>query len=528
MRRVYDLPEKFRENFQLVKKGSLGVSPLEYWSEPVKNLCKDLNKNKNIECRFVLTCKEGDLYIGDIFVFSPSGNFSLTDRVKEYDEGVVSECNFKKIYETLTKASLPKPLNPHKKIEVNKELDLASISEILFHQNNFEPPPTLIINGKELKAPWESVDKTLFDSLIKKEISKVKLNDIQMFMWPQIHSSYRHAIIISNQYDSTPLYLPALLNNIYKNPTTRSYPEFMGPIAIIFVHNLTRADEVSKMCLNILKNVKLVKAAGMCENKKVEIINGCEILVTTPSAFTRLTKNICLKIIDTNRLKHVAFDAYHLISSRYENDIDRIMKFCTVESEKVPQIIFTSGIFASDIKQKFLCRIPREKTVACFDSFIDAAVFAGIEIRVEICKNFDEKVAKLLEVRDFKNSVVVTNDAHIGMLKDILSSTDAVVIADSLIENSTIRNVENLIHFSSGKNWKAFVNRFALMYDKIHDKLDGRDVKLTTTVLFEEQNIPEFEALITFMVDRKLYKGNPRMLEVKKILLCFFFLIYQN
>jgi hypothetical protein len=54
------------------------------------------------------------------------------------------------------------------------------------------------------------------------------------------------------------------------------------------------------------------------------------------------------------------------------------------------------------------------------------------------------------------------------------------------------------------------------MYERINDRLDGDDGKLTSTVLFGEQDIAEFEALMTFMVDRKLFKGNLKTLEVKK------------
>jgi hypothetical protein len=516
MRKVYDIPDEFKEDFHLVKKGSLCVTPQEYWSDPIKDLCKKLNDNKSLELRFVLTCKNDDLYVGDIFVFSTSGNYSLTDRLKECDKKITTECNFERIYETLTKASLPKPSFPYQKIEITKELDLAAISEILFHQSDFKAPTSLIINGKGLKAQWPNAEKTLFDSLIKREISKENLSDIQMSIWPQLHSSYRHAIIISNQPDYASLYLPALLNNVIRSPSNRNKPEFMGPIAIIFAHCSTKAEEIAKQCERIVKNFKVVRAFGNCDDKKVDIINGCDILVTTPPAFTRLTNNIALRIIDVNRLHYIAFDAFHMISPRYQGDINRIVKFCLADGEKIPQIILTAGIFTNDIRQKFFNQLPREKTVVCFDSFIEAAACAGMEIKLEICESFDEKVEKLLKDENLENSVIVANDKDAEILRGLLSSKNVKIITDSTLESSNIKNAKNLVHFSTAKNWKIFTNRFGLMYERINDRLDDDDGKLTSTVLFGEQDIAEFEALMTFMVDRKLFKGNLKTLEVKK------------
>lgn len=518
MRKVYELPMKFSEDFQLVKKGSLGVSPVDCWNQSVKDLCNQINSNKNLDVHFVLTCKQDNLYIGDIYVFSPSGNYSLTERVKECDKTVKSECNFKRIYDILTKSSIPATLVPHERIEMTNQLDLGTISEILLHQSDFKAPPNLIISGKGLKPQWTSADETLFDPIIKREISREKLNEIQMCMWPQMHSSYRHAIIISNQSDYTSLYLPVLLNNVIQSSSNHAKPEFMGPIAIIFAHNSEKVNEIAKRCETFVRNFKVVKAVGTCDDQKIEIINSCDILITTPPAFIRLTSNICLKIIDVNRFKHVAFDAFHLISSKYEKDINRIMKFCLADNEKVPHVILTSGICTSYVKQKFINQLLHEKTAMCFDSFIDAAVCAEMEIKLKICESIDEKVEKLLRAENLKDAVVIINDEDVGKLKGISSSYKErfSVLTDSTLEISNIKNVKNLIHLSTAKNWKTFTNRLGLMYESINDKLNGHDVKLETTVLFREQDISEYEALITFMIDRKLCNnGIQKIIEVK-------------
>lgn len=514
MKRVYNIPEEFTEDYHLVKKGSLGISPAEYWSDSIMNMCKELQNKRGLELRFILICKQEDLYIGDIFVLSQTGNYSLTERLKD-SANVTCESDFKKIFETLSKASLPRESHPQERIEVpSKQLDLASISQILLHQNNFIPPSSLVIHGKHLKAQWKDVKETLFDSSIKKGI-KTKLTDIQSFMWPQMHSSFRHALIISSQLDHTSLYLPVLLNNVIRSPSCRAKPEFMGPVALILAHNSSKADEIAKTCENTVRNLKVIKATGLCDDKKGEIINGCDILVTTPPAFSRLTNNVSLKIIDVNRLKHVAFDGYHQISSKFESDVNRILKFCMCDSEKVPQIIVTSGMFKAEIRQKFLNQLPRERTVVCIDSFIEAAVYAGIEINVEICDTFD-KIEILMKDGNLNNALIIAKDEEVGKLKDILSSVKekVSVTTDSSLASSNTKSIGNLIHFSAAKNWKTFVKRFETMSTKIADKLYGKDVKLTATVLFDEQDIAEFESLMTFMMDRKLFKGNPQLLEV--------------
>lgn len=290
----------------------------------------------------------------------------------------------------------------------------------------------------------------------------------------------------------------------------------MGPLAIIFAHNSNKVKEIVKMCRG--NDLKIVEAVGLCSDKKSDLIQGCDILVTTLPAFTRLTENISLKLIDMNRLCHVAFNEFDQME-KYEKDLNRVVKFCFSNREKIPQILITSRVLCNYIKKKFLVQLPSDKTVICIDNFMEAATFAGMEIMSQVCDSFETKVELLMADKIAKNTAIIVKDEKsVERLKEVLTGNNFDIKSILITtDTSNTTSIENLIHFSLPKSQKIFTDRFKMMTAKIYEKLKGADVKLTTKIFFDEDNLHEFESFMSFMVARKLDKGNSEILEKIKL-----------
>lgn len=513
---VIDIPDSLKEDYHAVHKGSLGIeSQNGKWSKMAIDFCKALGSSEFTDFHFIFSCKPDDVFIGDIFIFTPSGNFSLTTRLKQLEESVKSETNFDVIFETMRNSSYPKPVLPHQKIEIDvnkKELSLGNISQILFRENNFEPPKNLIVHGENLKARWKDNNESLLDFKIKKIFKNIEINDIQSFMWPQMFSFYRHAIIVSSE-SNVYHYLPPFLNNLIQMPYQR---RTMGPTAIIFLYNANKVKEIHKIVSIFSNALKIVEAIGLCNDKKAELINGCDILITTPPAFTRLTANISQQLMNLVHLKSVVFDGFDLISN-FEKDLPRITNLIFSNPDNVPQILVTSPKLTKSV-MKFSSKLPKEQMTICFDNFFEAACYAGLTFGIQVFDSFKKKIEVLSDtLESLKGSVIIANEHEIELIKKSLNCDGIKFVTD---ETEVVENATNLIHFSQPESFEIFTNRFSMMTAKIYEKMQGnKDLKLSTKIFFDGQNLDQFENFVNFMEDRKLLNGeNLEMLEKIKLM----------
>lgn len=486
----------------------------------------------NMVVNFILIYEEesNEIQIGDLFVIDNNEKYSLTKKLLATG-GANKNQTFNDIFSKLSNRNVKIPncqRTPKQKMEFFTSS--ANAEKIISEK--------LITFGHNLENACLSVNDLRLNGALKHFVCKqsAKMSDIQSFMWPQINSGRNSLIITTNQDDLTFSYLVPLLNNLSNDPCVNA--NNTGPMAIIFAQNSQKANEIEKVCWSYGINFKILKAVNMCDDKKFELFSGCALLIATPPAFTRITKNIAIGIIDENRLKHVVYDNFYEMSKKFENHISRSIQLIMSFSKR-PQIVITSDVLSNEMKHKLVKQL--SEAVLCIDDYMEAATYAGMALSIEITKSMENKFQLLLDDSSIvtnKTMIIVNDDHTANDLCNQLSmkgmkvitcddseavrawdeddKVDSILIATDLsLLNHKIRSIQYLIHFDMPASWKKLSKRFQVLENGIYKKLDEKEVPLKTLVLLGEENLSDFENLLHFLNTRHPSKEREDVLKVK-------------
>lgn len=396
--------------------------------------------------------------------------------------------------------------------------------------------------------PSSSVDNSPFSIGIKKNLKSLMsgVSSVQSHAWPNIFSDNSMIIIESILHNdrieeriSTLAYLPAILNSL---ETHRGVPQAMGPIAIIVAKSSAAVKAIAKLSLDISPGVNIVQAFGVSD-KLVDLMNGCDLLVTTPPAFVRLSQGTSLDIFDKQRIKHLIFDAVDAMLEAFDSEMHSIIKTCTygpMRAPSNPQIIVTSSRYVREIKAKFEPLMEPKKRVICINDYIEAAAYFECEFELMHTTSEEDKLVeflKLFEDRSYKNqrTAVATIDetsmeplarrlklagvehsisADSWMLQK-KGSFHVLLINDENLKSMNLTCAEHLIHFSLPKSWRFFTHRFSLLRDQMYLRYDKKEDRTAppaphTKILLVDDNAAEFTKLISFLRSRQLMKITDR------------------
>jgi hypothetical protein len=255
------------------------------------------------------------------------------------------------------------------------------------------------------------------------------------------------------------------------------------------------------------------------------LINGCDVLISTPQAFISLTDDYKINIIDRDRLKHALFDSVNLMISKYEDDVIKLLKFLSLKSENLQVIVKSETMCSRSINNKILKCIG-SKSVIYFDNFLEAAAFVGMKIIVKITSSNEDKMKHIFPCDNFKGKTLIFADDYKTaefLEKDlnarncnakIVSSpksmdSNILILTDNILRNVDIRCVDNLIHFSYSNNTKAFSKRFIVFTQAIYERLRGvKHRQLECLILFNDSDIIEYLHLMNFLRGKNLLDEN--------------------
>lgn len=302
--------------------------------------------------------------------------------------------------------------------------------------------------------------------------------------------------------------------------------------------------------------MQVVKAYGKwnCENKIVELLNGCDLLISTPPCFARLTAVNVIRVIDKDHLKFLILDDVDVMSSIYEEELESVIRTCTSGekgSYKNPQIVVTSSIWMDQLQSRYA-------KLACdpifiIGSFIESAVYANCRFSLSK-ETLDGKLLRLMSILGNgqwkqKRTVIVTNSLrdfnkvdsflkmnHIACCKINHLTANAYEIAkewscgepgdmaillvtdEALVSGpkNRISSAEVLINFSLPEDWTKFSRRFFTLKDcflgVVENKISDRPV---TIVMLDDANSKEAPTLIEFLQTRGVVKEFPE--EINKM-----------
>lgn len=611
-----DLPESLKHDSSEIKRGSLGLKPSETvrdktgsyvirpvhsWNEEAIKLAKSFDQGKihqnDSKKYFFVTYKiqEDGTHVGDVVLRTTYETINISEKLINAgyairEPGLVPQvpvstvtlqpiANFEKIFTALfreeiqsvrkTKPPIMVPAGSNlsayinQKKEVHKPMLLPQPNPItLYPIESYSPsssssessstasapsPTDILVYGERLIAPFPFLDFPKFRNSIKLVLEDQPMTRVEAYCWPQIRHGRSMVIIadknsISDERSFTPVIVESVKNQ----------PHGFEPVAIIIVKTSSEVERISKICSKMDGEIRIVAASGSAD-KKFELMNGCDLLVSTPPAFCRLMKGIGQNLIlDKNRLQHLVFHRIDTMIEQFESDINMVIRTCTTKKDNNPQIIVTSPRWMTKIKTKLMRLMNPNNLVVCFEDFLEAAAFVNCSVVIESVPDAETKKTKLEEALEKgfykeRRTIVVTNDESSSKnLSDFLKGdvqvlladernyktikTDwmqrrvgnysVLVVSDSVLSKMELRNVHNLIHFSLPPSWERFSRRHATLLDLFYANLGKtltRETKPSIIIYMDDELVDEFAVLVSFLQSREMVDVPVDLLETVKV-----------
>ncbi|CRL05500.1 CLUMA_CG017960, isoform A [Clunio marinus] len=411
----------------------------------------------------------------------------------------------------------------------------------------------IFVHGKNLQKPLENLTSAYFHKEIHENMRKMKFCSLyrtQSYSIPNILEGRSAFIINANRSGKTFSYLPALLSLIWNDHEDEIETNGIGPVAVIIARSSREVDIIYDYCKKLApgKNVEIIKASGIWnfEDKKIELLNGCELLITTPPCFKRLSSGKVIRAFNKNRINHLIFDGIHSMFNIFPDEINEIIKVCTHGTkypEKNPQLIMTSSSWDEYLQSfmKLTC-----DPMIIFGSYIEAALFAKCYFKITkktIISKFEilQNILMNEEWRMERTLIVFNSQTEINQFKDFISkSSHSYKVIDSRIQsddikiiienwmneefgdfsillatdesllNSSFNNIQVLIHFSLPDTWTSFSRRFVTMFGYFKKHLNEElDERASTVILLDDENVEELPHLIDFVQKRHILNHIP-------------------
>ncbi|XP_033107730.1 uncharacterized protein LOC117109479 isoform X2 [Anneissia japonica] len=298
---------------------------------------------------------------------------------------------------------------------LTKEFDKKLIQERLKNQLLAGRLPTksqqlsedfTLVHGDRPLKPIVELEEAPFPDMFKRMLKKKNFCSpslIQSHSWPTILRG-RDMVGVSRQNRSHAYLLP-LFTQVVQPSAYSALPRGTGPLIIVIVPRWKKAKQVYDDAQSMLPNAKYVRAlvihgAGAEENKEIDLINGCEILVGTPLCFLRLLKKSHL---NTERLCHLVFDDADVVFSDFTQEVREIMQEYGKTLQNQPsrsaprQILAFSSHWTAGL-ESFMKAYQSDPLVIIAHK-LEAAVYGRIRHVVHTCPS-SQKYNKVLDLLD--------------------------------------------------------------------------------------------------------------------------------
>lgn len=245
-------------------------------------------------------------------------------------------------------------------------------------------------------TPIENIAEATFLPEIHEEMRNMRVNKvyrIQVYSWSHVLRGNSLFVVNPARTGKTWSYLPALCSLVccrYKR-----LKQSFGPVAIIMVASSRHVESTYGNCRRLMSGLKddaptCVPSYGMRNfvDTKVQLLNGCGILVTTPSSLLRLLKdNINEPLFDGERLQHIIIDDMDIMLSRSHEDFESAARIIFKLSKKskfktlLPQLIVTSRDWDG-----VMIRLMRKSNqpLLLIGDFLEAAVYGRATLSVKL------------------------------------------------------------------------------------------------------------------------------------------------
>ncbi|CAM1302388.1 Uncharacterised protein g3248 [Pycnogonum litorale] len=325
--------------------------------------------------------------------------------------------------------------------------------------------------GVRVPAPYTRVDSHFCSHLVE-QLRRLNFKEpsvIQKYAWPSICRGRNVAVVAESSAGNVLVYLVPILSSLMEVNSYCSIPDGNGPLAVIFCISSESAEHLYNVIKNLSENSRVkchVLHSGLEDAVKTNLLNGCDILISTPCSFMRVFKQIKGKFTNLNRICHLVF-----------NDADRLMKLFNEQVKMVmneylrvihqparldtAHQVITCGTEWNNSISQFIDSYFQDSLqpimtdpIIHFTNFFEAAIHADVETFVHFV-DVDCLQRQFLEVIDGcknKKTIIFTSSHFVAkQLYDTLHSLSYFVIrADMKMSNYELNAVKD--------NWERHHN----------------------------------------------------------------------
>ncbi|XP_013176570.1 PREDICTED: putative ATP-dependent RNA helicase TDRD12 [Papilio xuthus] len=403
--------------------------------------------------------------------------------------------------------------------------------------------PILMVHTKMNKRiePVFNLRDVNFNGNIQMVLKNMSIENpmmLQTISWFCILRGYSTFMISPVGSGKTMGYLPAICRLISDVDIDNS--ESVGPKCIIIcatAKSIGEVEKISKMFLNV-NNKVITCFAGVDDTLlTTSLLNGCDLLITTPSYLVRLLQVTDFGV-DLRRLATIVIDDCERLSDVYSNELKYIMlRIKQTLKNRANKELKVQYVVASRIWCDFMEPIVKKapNSVVCIGAFQECVLYSKAAMSV----NFVYDNSKMQAVHDFLNQIDVTKrtviicvtDDEIFLLKKALEEyRNSVFTCDSsmtiqdlynlritwdeyeepllgpillccndTLAHMNITDAHHLLIYSLPPLFSTFCRWFSVLNDKYPSifKSDNEIVKIK--ILVEEKNLEQLPKMLNFI-----------------------------
>lgn len=419
-----------------------------------------------------------------------SGNGLANDRVNGHEQTLKMS----------TQHLAPSPCLPSSKSPLPSEVLLSksppsSVSTSRGRNLTFSRGVLIQTEGAPAPKPVFSLENSHFQPYLRK-LNMSTPSSIQAHVWPALARG-RDVVGVcpANEGPALAYLVPVIHQLVEEKEIYASLPPSSGPKVLILVPTWYKGDQIYYHCTQLLSRnkeirVQLIFAGGAEDNQIIQLINGCEIMITTPPCFLRMIRR---GFVNLNRLCHTIFNDADLMVEDFTSEIKDIMRHYgkllkSQPSRSAPRqaVVMTTTwsvgvaslvkaylgnpvLVISDMIEAAVYRRVQQIATVCYDSQRDVPLLGYTESFLSVKEEAKdicvfastpaeaENVGEILKANCYSTLV-----AHEYLEPQELSSvkrqwntphsTDAMpvlVMTDGVIEPMNVTNASCVIHYNS-------------------------------------------------------------------------------
>ncbi|XP_022125814.2 putative ATP-dependent RNA helicase TDRD12 isoform X2 [Pieris rapae] len=402
--------------------------------------------------------------------------------------------------------------------------------------------PIVMVHSKLKKniKPIFNMRDVPFNEQIQIALKKMSITQpmaIQSITWHTILRGHSIFIIGPKFCGKTMGYLPSVCRLV--SDGTPEITNSVGPIGIIVcasAESVTQMENNAKMLFRFKERILAVYPGVDDLFIATTLLNGCDLLISTPSVLVRLLQNNDFGV-DLRRFRIIVLDDCERMNEVYRREIKFFHhKIKEIEKARSNKELRVQYVVASRIWCDFMEPLAKKvpDTVISISAFPECVIYSKAKMTVSFVKN--DKIGCVLEFLDeidaSKKVVIVcrlddevktlekvlkcrknyifasNNEMSLSDLQNINSAWidyDAPLIGPILIctdENLSHLNITDanyLVHYSLPKAYSFFRRRFFVLNDKYPSIFHSNNDSVKIKIILEEVNTEKLPKILNFV-----------------------------